>query len=122
MRGLRRSLKQPVGEVCCEQCWHLKAERDGDLYTSRERCSGRASQPQASHRYRSLSRLCSSCSRPSPISGECPTLFREPLQFIVIAVMSVMSGIFPDTYGVVYVTIYSWRVRGPSRHRHGECH
>jgi hypothetical protein len=21
-----------------EQCWHLKAERDGDLYTSRERC------------------------------------------------------------------------------------
>jgi hypothetical protein len=38
--------------------------------------------------------------RTSPISGECPTPFREPLQFIVIAVMSVMSGTFPDTYGV----------------------
>jgi hypothetical protein len=61
---------------------------------------GRGRQPQASHRHRSLSRLCSSCFRPSPISGECPTLFREPLQFIVIAVMSVMSGTFPDTYGV----------------------
>jgi hypothetical protein len=24
--------------------------------------------------------------------------FREPLHFIVIAVMSVMSGTFPDTY------------------------
>ncbi len=32
--------------------------------------------------------------------------------------MSVMSGTFPDTYGVFYVTINSWRVRGPSRHRH----
>ena len=31
--------------------------------------------------------------------------FREPLQFIVIAVMSVMSGTFPDTYGVFYVTV-----------------
>jgi hypothetical protein len=27
-----------------------------------------------------------------------PHPFREPLQFIVIAVMSVMSGTFPDTY------------------------
>ena len=26
--------------------------------------------------------------------------FREALQFIVITVMSVISGIFPDTYGV----------------------
>jgi hypothetical protein len=71
---------------------------------------------------RALSRLCSPCSRPSPISGECRTPFREPLQFIVIAVMSVMSGTFPDTNGVFYVTINSWRVRGPSRHRHGERH
>jgi hypothetical protein len=48
--------------------------------------------------------------------------FREPLQFIVIAVMSVISGAFPDTNGVFYVTINSWRIRGPSRHRHGERH
>jgi hypothetical protein len=60
--------------------------------------------------------------RTSPISGECPTPFREPLQFIVIAVMSVIRGTFPDTYGVFYVTINSWRVRGPSRHRHDERH
>ena len=50
----------------------------------------------------------------------CCHPFREPLQFIVIAVMSVISGTFPDTYGVFYMTINSWRVRGPSRHRHGE--
>jgi hypothetical protein len=31
--------------------------------------------------------------------------FREPLQFIVIAVMSVISGAFPDTYGVFYMTV-----------------
>ena len=30
----------------------------------------------------------------------CCHPFREPLQFIVIAVMSVISGTFPDTYGV----------------------
>jgi hypothetical protein len=39
-----------------------------------------------------------------------------------MSVMGVMSGTFPDTYGVFYVTINSWRVRGPSRHRHGERH
>ena len=33
-----------------------------------------------------------------------------------------MSGTFPDTYGLFYVTINSWRVRDPSRHRHGERH
>jgi hypothetical protein len=107
---------------CAEQCRLLKAGQDGDLYASRERCSGGGRQPQVSHRHRSLSRLCSPCSRPSPISGEYPILFREPLQFIVIAVMSVMRGAFPDTNGVFYVTINSWRVRGPSRHRHGERH
>jgi hypothetical protein len=37
----------------------------------------------------------------------CRTPFRKPLQFIVIAVMSVMSGTFPDTNGVFYVTINS---------------
>jgi hypothetical protein len=36
--------------------------------------------------------------------------------------MSVMSGTFSYTYGLFYVTINSWRVRGPSRHRHGERH
>jgi hypothetical protein len=32
--------------------------------------------------------------------------------------MSVMRGTFPDIYGIFYVTINSWRVRGPTRHRH----
>jgi hypothetical protein len=75
---------------------------------------------------RSLSHLCSPCSWPIVRSldstAECRTPFREPLHFIVIAVMSVMSGTFPDTNGVFYVTINSWRVRGPSCHRHDESH
>jgi len=36
--------------------------------------------------------------------------------------MSVMRATFPDTYGGFYMTVNRWRVRGPSRHRHGECH
>jgi hypothetical protein len=36
----------------------------------------------------------------SHLRKEWRTPFREPLQFIVIAVMSVMSGTFPDTYRV----------------------
>jgi hypothetical protein len=36
--------------------------------------------------------------------------------------MNVMRGAFPDTNGLFYVTINSWRVRGPSRHRHVYCH
>ena len=36
--------------------------------------------------------------------------------------MSVMSGTFPDTYGVFYVTVNRWRIQGPSRHRHGYRH
>jgi hypothetical protein len=32
----------------------------------------------------------------------CPTPFREPQQFIVISVMGVMRGTFPDTYGFLY--------------------
>jgi hypothetical protein len=75
---------------------------------------------------RALSHLRSLCSRPIARSldstAECRTAFREPLQFIVIAVMSVISDTFPDTYGLFYVTINSWRVRGPLRHRHGERH
>ena len=46
----------------------------------------------------------------------CRTPFREALRFIVIAVTSVMRGAFPDTNGVFYMTVDSWRVRGPSRH------
>jgi hypothetical protein len=46
---------------------------------------------------------------PSLISKKsAATPFREPLQFIVIAVMSVMSGTFPDTYGVFYMTVDCW--------------
>ena len=75
---------------------------------------------------RALSHLRSHCSRSIARSldstAECCTPFREPLQFIVIAVMSVIDGTFPDTYGVFYVTINSWCVREPSRHRHGERH
>ena len=32
--------------------------------------------------------------------------------------MSVMSGTFPYTYRVFYMTVNGWRVRGPSCHRH----
>jgi hypothetical protein len=54
---------------------------------------------------RALSHLRSSGSRPNAGSldstAECRTPFREPLQFIVIALMSVIGGTFPDTYGVL---------------------
>jgi hypothetical protein len=36
---------------------------------------------------------------------EWRTAFREPLQFIVITVISVMSGTFPDAYRVFYMTL-----------------
>jgi hypothetical protein len=36
---------------------------------------------------------------------EYPTLFRKPLQFIVITVMGVIIGTFPDTYGVFCMTV-----------------
>src|SRR5918993_784794 len=54
----------------------------------------------------------------SRLRRECRTPFREPLQFIVIAVMSVISGTFPDTYRVFYMTTTCWCICGPSRHRH----
>jgi hypothetical protein len=41
----------------------------------------------------------------------CCTPFREPLQFIVIAVMSVMGGTFPDTNRVFYMTVNYWCIR-----------
>jgi hypothetical protein len=57
--------------------------------------------------------LCRPCTLYTPahhsiyhLRKECPTPFRKPLQFIVIAVMSVMGGTFPDTYGVFYMTVY----------------
>jgi hypothetical protein len=75
---------------------------------------------------RALSHLCSPYSRPIAWSldptAECRTPLSETLQFIVIAVMSVMGGTFPDTYGVFYMTVDCWRVWGPSCHGHGECH
>jgi hypothetical protein len=53
--------------------------------------------------------LCSSYSWPIARSldstAECRTPFREPLQFFVIAVMSVISGTFPHTYRVIYMTV-----------------
>ena len=58
---------------------------------------------------RALSRLCSQCSRPiAPfldLTAESRIAFREPLQFIVMSVMGVISGTFPDTYGVFYMTV-----------------
>jgi len=76
--------------------------------------------------HRTLTALRSPCSRPIARSldstAECRTPFRETLQFIVIAVMSVIRGTFPYTYRVFYVTVDCWRVRGPSHHRHGERH
>jgi hypothetical protein len=62
--------------------------------------------------HRTVSRLYSRVSHP----------IREPLQFIVIAVMSVMSGTFPDTYRVFYLTVNRWHIQGPSRHRHRYRH
>jgi hypothetical protein len=62
-----------------------------------------------------LMALCSPYSWPIARSvdstTECRTPFRRILHFNVIAVMSVISGTFPDTYGVFYMTINSWRVR-----------
>jgi hypothetical protein len=53
---------------------------------------------------RALLPLRSHCSRPIARSldstAECRTPFRKRLQFIVIAVMSVMRGTFPYTYRV----------------------
>jgi hypothetical protein len=38
------------------------------------------------------------------------TPFREPPQFIVMSVMAVISGTFPYTYGVFYMTVNWWVV------------
>jgi hypothetical protein len=48
----------------------------------------------------------------------CRHSFIKPLQFIVIAVMAVMSGTFADTYGVFYMTVSYQCIWGPSYHCH----
>ena len=71
---------------CVEQCWLVKTERDG--YSD------------------GLCRLCAPARRTvSPLRREGRTPFREPLQFIVITVMSVIGSTFPHTYGVIYMTV-----------------
>ena len=65
---------------------------------------------------------CANGSGSGSVRKERHTPFREPLQFIVIAVMSVMGGTFPNTYRVFYMTVNCWCIRGPSRHRHGYRH
>jgi hypothetical protein len=55
-------------------------------------------------------------------TAEWRTPFRERPQFIVIAVIGVMSGTFPHTYGVIYMPMNRWCIQGPSCHRHGERH
>ena len=58
---------------------------------------------------RALSHLRSLCSRliapPLDLTAESRIAFREPLQFIGMSVMGVISGTFPDTYGVFYMTM-----------------
>ena len=80
-----------------------KAERDGKPDEQQE-MFGKNWALWVPDLHRSLTALRSLCSRPiTPfldLTAECRTPFREPLQFIVIAVMSVMGGPFPDTYRV----------------------
>src|SRR5215210_5153478 len=105
----------------------VRLERRGHPanYASRERCSGRG---RHSELHTGIA-VCRACALILPahhsiyhLQKECRHPFRERPQFIVISVMGVMSSTFPDTNGVFYVTINSWRVWGPSRHRHGERH
>ena len=58
----------------------------------------------------------------SPLWKESLTALRISLQFIVIAVTSIISGIFLDTYRGFYMTVNGWRVCGPSYQCHGERH
>jgi hypothetical protein len=36
--------------------------------------------------------------------------------------MGVISGTFPDSYGILYMTVNRWCICEPSYHRHGERH
>jgi hypothetical protein len=74
---------------CVEQCWLLKSERDG--YSDG---------------------LCRACAPMLPVHHTIPRPhsrvlhpFREPLQIIVITVISVMRDTFPDTYEVICMTV-----------------
>ncbi len=42
---------------------------------------------------------------PSRLWKECRTAFRETLRFIVMSVITVIRGTFPDTYRVIYMTV-----------------
>src|SRR5215211_7201843 len=82
---------------CVDEYWLLTAERDGYSDALCGACAPRAPA------HRPVSRLYSRVSPP----------FREPLQFIVMAVMSVMSGAFPDTNGVFCMTVNCQCIWGP---------
>ena len=70
--------------------WLLKAERDGYSDGLCRMCA-----PPAAGVHHNISRLW----------NESLTALRISLQFIVIAVTSVISGAFPDTYDVFYKTV-----------------
>ena len=97
MQGLCGDSPPHEARLCgCLRC------RESNLRTSLAVCRTFASYtPDPSHHLSLLTSVC--------------TAFREPLQFIV---MSVMSGTFPDTYGIFYMTVNPWHVRGSSYHRH----
>jgi hypothetical protein len=102
----RRSWENRARTRGAEQCWLLKAERGG---YSDGLCRTYAPMLPVHH----------TISRPH---SRVLHSFRETLRFIVITVISAMSGTFPNAYGVFYMTVNSWRVRGPSCQRHGERH
>jgi hypothetical protein len=62
---------------CVDEYPLLKAGPDGDLYTSRERCSGRCRRLQR----RALSALCSPCSRPSRQLSGPPSSASSPFPY-----------------------------------------
>ena len=70
---------------CVEHCRLLEAEWDGYSDGLCRTCSPLLPAPRTVARLR----------------REWCTPFREPLQFIVITVMNVMSGTFSYTYGVL---------------------
>src|SRR4051812_24961824 len=110
MRMASEGLRYPSNGMCEEVCRARLAPKSQTRRLQR----------------RTSSHLCSPYSGPIAwyldSTAECRTPFREPPRFIVIAVMSVMSGTFPHTYGLFCLTSNYWRVRGPSRHRHDERH
>jgi hypothetical protein len=55
----------------------------------------------------------------SPNRIEGRTAFREPLHFIVMSVMSVISDAFPDTYRIFSMTGIAGVFVDRHSHRHG---